>query len=94
MCRALSFDLFCTNFKCPHNLFGEELRLDRSKIQMTDKALEIGNSCRRIIYPWTPEEIGEAWGLTQKAITQCEVTAWRKLKKDCLYKPLKKPIFS
>lgn len=41
MCTALSFDLYCTNFKCPHNLFWEELNLGREKIQMTDKALEI-----------------------------------------------------
>ena len=41
MCTALSFDLYCTNFKCPHNLFWEELNLGRERIQMTDKALEM-----------------------------------------------------
>ena len=94
MCTALSFDLYCTNFKCPHNLFWEELSLDRDKIQMTDKALEIRNCCRRIIHPWTPEEISDAWGLTKETIRQCEAMAWRKVKKGCLYKQLKKSIFS
>ena len=94
MCTALSFDLYCTNFKCPHNLFWEELSLDRDKIQMTDKALEIRNCCRRIIHPWTPEEISDAWGLTNETIRQCEAMAWRKVKKGCLYKQLKKSICS
>ena len=31
MCTALSFDLYCTIFKCPHNLFWEELNLDQEK---------------------------------------------------------------
>ncbi len=82
MCTVLSFDLYCTNFKCPHNLFWEGLSLDRNKIQMTDKALEKRNCCRRIVRPWTPEEIGEAWGLTKEAIRQCEATAWRKVKRN------------
>ncbi len=94
MCTVLSVDLYCTNFQCPHNLFWEELGLDRDKIQMTDRALEIRNCCRRIIRPWTPEEIGEAWGLTKKAIRQCEAMAWRKMEKEYPYKPLRKPILS
>jgi DNA-directed RNA polymerase sigma subunit (sigma70/sigma32) len=61
---------------------------------MTDKALEIRNCCRRIIHPWTPEEIGEAWGLTREAIRQCEAMARRKVKKEYPSKPFKKPIFS
>ena len=81
MCTALSFDLYCTNFKCPHNLFWEELNLDREKIQMTDKALEIRNCCCLITRPWTPEEISEAWGLTKEAITRSEEVAFRKLQK-------------
>jgi DNA-directed RNA polymerase sigma subunit (sigma70/sigma32) len=79
MCTALSSDLYCTNFKCPHNLFWEELNLDRGKIQMTDKALEIRNCCCLIIHPWTPEEIGDAWGLTKEAIRHSEGEAFRKL---------------
>src|SRR4030043_1703747 len=82
MCTALSFDLYCTNFKCPHNLFWEELNLDRDKIQMTDKALEIRNCCCLIIHPWTPEEISNAWGLTKEAIRQPEEEAFRKQQKN------------
>ena len=81
MCTTLSFDLYCTNFKCPHNLFWEELSLDRDKIQMTDKALEIRNCCCRIKHPWTPEEISDAWGLTKEAIRHSEEEASRKLRR-------------
>jgi len=81
MCTALSLNLYCTNFKCPHNLFWEELSLDRDKIQMTDKALEIRNCCCKIIHPWTPKEIGDAWGLTGEAIGCSEEDALRKLRK-------------
>jgi DNA-directed RNA polymerase sigma subunit (sigma70/sigma32) len=48
---------------------------------MTDKALEIRNCCRLIIHPWTPEEISDAWGLTEKAIRHSEEDAFRKLQK-------------
>jgi hypothetical protein len=82
MCTVLSFALYCTNFKCPHNLFCEELNLDREKIQMTDKALEIRNCCCLIIHPWTPEEISNAWGLTKEAIRHSEEEAFRKLQKN------------
>ena len=81
MCTALSCDLYCTNFKCPHNLFWEELNLDRDKIQITDKALEIRNCCCLIIHPWTSEEISDAWGLTREEIRRSEVGAFRKLEK-------------
>ena len=81
MCTELSLDLYCTNFKCPHNLFWEELSLDRDKIQMTDKALEIRNCCCKIMRPWTPEEIGDAWGLTGETIRCSEEKAFRKLQK-------------
>ena len=81
MCTALSFDLYCTNFKCPHNLFWEELNLDRDKIQMTDRALEIRNCCYLIMNPWTPEEISDAWGLTKEEIGRSEEEAFRKLQK-------------
>jgi hypothetical protein len=81
MCTALSFDLYCTNFKCPHNLFWEELNLDREKIQMTDKTLEIRNCCCRIIHPWTPEEISDAWGLTREEIRRSEEEALKKLQR-------------
>jgi hypothetical protein len=81
MCTVLSFDLYCTNFKCPHNLFWEELNLDREKIQMTDKALEIRNCCCLITRPWTPEEISEAWGLKREGVSRSEEVAFRKLQK-------------
>ncbi len=81
MCTALSLNLYCTNFKCPHNLFWEELSLDKDKIQMTDKALEIRNCCCKIIYPWTPEEISDAWGITRETIRRSEEGAFRKLQK-------------
>jgi hypothetical protein len=81
MCTALSFDLCCKNFKCPHNLFWEELNLDRDKIQMTDKAFEIRNCCCLIIRPWTPEEISDAWGLTREGIRRSQEKAFRKLQR-------------
>jgi DNA-directed RNA polymerase sigma subunit (sigma70/sigma32) len=81
MCTALSFDLYCTNFKCPHNLFWEELNLDRDKIQMTDRALEIRNCCCLIIHPWTLEEISDAWGLTRERIRRSEEEAFKKLQR-------------
>ncbi len=48
---------------------------------MTDKALEIRNCCCEIIQPWTSEEIGDAWGLTGKAIRCSEEKAFTKLQK-------------
>jgi hypothetical protein len=62
-------------------LFWEELNLDKDKIQMTDKALEIRNCCCRIKHPWTPEEISDAWGLTGEAIRHSEEEAFRELQK-------------
>jgi DNA-directed RNA polymerase sigma subunit (sigma70/sigma32) len=81
MCAALCSDLYCTNFKCPHNLFWEELNLDRDKIQMTDRALEIRNCCCLIIHTWTPEEISDAWGLTREGIRRSEEEAFKKLQR-------------
>jgi DNA-directed RNA polymerase sigma subunit (sigma70/sigma32) len=81
MCTELLFDLPCTNFKCPHNLFWEELSLDKEKIRMTDKALEIRNCCCLIRHPWTPEEIADVWGLTTEGIRRSEERALRKLEK-------------
>ena len=81
MCTALSLNLYCTNFKCPHNLFWEKLSLSREKIQMTDKALEIRNCCCLIRHPRTPEEIGDAWGLTKEYIRRSEEGGLKKLQK-------------
>jgi hypothetical protein len=81
MCTVLSLDLCCSNFKCPHNLFWEELNLDRDKIRMTDKALKIRNCCCLIIQPWTPEEISEAWGLKRESVMCSEEEAFKKLQR-------------
>jgi hypothetical protein len=92
MCKALSLDLYCKNFKCPHNLFWEELSLDRHKIQITDKALEIRNCCCKIMYPWTPEEISDAWGITRETIRRSEEEAFRKLQKK-MHINRKRPLY-
>ena len=81
MCTTLSFDLYCTIFKCPHNLFWEDLNLDREKIQMTDRALEIRNCCCLIMNPWTSGEISNAWGLTREEIRRSEEEAFKKLQR-------------
>jgi DNA-directed RNA polymerase sigma subunit (sigma70/sigma32) len=48
---------------------------------MTDKALEIRNCCCKIIHPWTPEEISDAWGLTKEEIRRSEEEAFKKLQR-------------
>jgi DNA-directed RNA polymerase sigma subunit (sigma70/sigma32) len=82
------------NYGCPHNLFWEGLRLNLNRIHMTDKALAIGNCCCLIDEPWTPEEIGDIWGLTRKRIRQCEEIAWNKMQKESPNKQLKRPLVS
>jgi DNA-directed RNA polymerase sigma subunit (sigma70/sigma32) len=82
------------NYGCPHNLFWKELRLNLDKIHLTDKALAIGNCCCLIDEPWTPEEIGDIWGLTEKRIRQREEIAWRKVQKEGPFKQLKKQLVS
>jgi hypothetical protein len=69
----------CFDYKCPHNLFWEGLKLDMDKIQMTEKTFLIRNCCCLIHDPWTPEEIATAWGLTKKGVRRCEEMAWRKV---------------
>ena len=81
MCTELLFDLPCTNFKCPSNLFWEDLKLNREEIRMTDKAFEIRNCCCLIKRPWTPEEIGDVWGLTEEEIRRLEEEALKKLQR-------------
>jgi len=81
MCRRWLDSEPCTNFKCPNNLFWEDLTLNREKIRMTDKALEIRNCCCLIIHRWTPEEISEAWGLTKEGIRRSEEEAFKKLQR-------------
>jgi hypothetical protein len=81
MCIELLYDLPCTNFKCSNNLFWEDLKLNREKIRMTDKALEIRNCCCLIMNPWTAEEISNAWGLTREEIRRSEEEALKKLQR-------------
>jgi len=69
----------CWNFKCPHNLFWEELELKRDRIRVTKKALEIGNCCCLINEPWTVEEIEAVWGIPMGELRQFEATAWKKI---------------
>ena len=81
MCRRWSDSEPCTNFKCPNSLFWEDLKLNREKIWMTDKALEIRNCCCLIMNPWTSEEISNAWGLTREEIRRSEEEALKKLQR-------------
>ena len=94
MCRKWLDPEPCTNFRCPHNLFWEGLKLSLNNIHITNKAFEIRNCCCLIDEPWTPEEIGDIWGFTGRGIKRCEAIAWRKIEKKCSYKQLKKQIFS
>ncbi len=82
MCIESLFDLPCGNFKCFNNLFWEDLKLDREKIRITDKALEIRNCCCLIKRPWTSEEISNAWGLTEEEIRRSEEEALKKLQRN------------
>ena len=81
MCIELLFDLPCTNSKCSSNLFWEDLKLNREKIRMTEKALEIRSCCCLIINRWSSEEISEAWGLTREDIRRSEEGALKRLQK-------------
>jgi DNA-directed RNA polymerase sigma subunit (sigma70/sigma32) len=85
MCRRWLDPKPCKDFRCSHNLFWEQLKLNLNKIQVTNKASEARNCCCLIDEPWTPEEIGDIWGLTRKGIRQYEEMAWRKVQKECLY---------
>ena len=80
MCKELHNATPCLNYKCPHNLFWEALKLDMDKIHMTEKAFRIKNCCCLIHEPWTSEEIATAWGLTTKGVRQSEGLAWRKVR--------------
>jgi DNA-directed RNA polymerase sigma subunit (sigma70/sigma32) len=93
MCRGRINSEPCVNYKCPHNLFWEGLKLNLNRIHITSKALEIRNCCCLISESWASEEIGDIWGLTEEKIKQWEAIAWRKMKKR-LYKQLKKSNFS
>ena len=81
MCKEMLIPHPCLNRKCPQNFFWEELKLDRRRIHMTQKALQIRNCCRLIRNPWTSDEIAEVWGLMKRKVKQCEQSAWRKIHK-------------
>jgi hypothetical protein len=75
MCRNWTSQQPCMDFKCHHNVFWEGLNLRPGRIHQTKKAREIRNCCCLIYRPWTPEEIGEVWGVRTKRIMQCEKVA-------------------
>jgi len=70
----------CVNYRCPHNLLWDGLKLNLSEIQITDKTLEIGNCCCFVHEPWAPEEIGTAWGVAEERISRCESKSWKRLR--------------
>ena len=82
MCRKWNYSEPCVNYKCPHNLFWEDLKFNREKIRITDKALQIRNCCCLIINRWTLEEIGNTWGLTREEIRRSEEGAFKKLQRN------------
>jgi len=86
MCKQMHNAAPCSNYKCPHNLFWERLKLNVDKIHMTEKTFRIRNCCCLIHEPWTPEEIAAAWGLTTKGIRQAEGLAWRKVQRKRYFK--------
>ena len=81
MCTEPLSDSPCMNFKCPSNLFSKDLNLNRSRIRMTGKAIEIRNCCRLIMYPWTSDEISNAWGLIKEQVRRSEEKALKKLRR-------------
>ena len=60
MCRRWIGSESCVNYKCPHNLFWEGLKLDPAKVRITQKAREIGSCCCLIHERWTSGEIANA----------------------------------
>ncbi len=87
MCKQMQYTIPCLNYRCPHNLFWEGLKLNTDKIQMTEKAFRIRNCCRFISEPWTSEEIAEVWGLPKKRVDQTEESGRKKLHQRCSIRP-------
>ncbi len=94
MCRERLALGACWNIKCPHNLFWEKLKLRADKIQITKKALEIGNCCCLINKPWAAEEIEAVWGLPRAEIRRFEAMAWKKICRRNGREEASKSIFS
>ena len=94
MCRKRLSDKPCWNYKCPHNLFSEGLKLNVNKIHITKKAREIGNCCCLIHDRWTSGEIANAWGLTEQRVKQSEASAWRKVQGQNSCRQLRKVMVS
>ena len=94
MCKEWPDSKPCLNYRCPHNLFWERLGLNRRKINLTNKALEIRNCCCLIKNPWTSEEIAKTWGLPKERIREFEAGAWRKVLKQNFHRHLSKGIYS
>jgi DNA-directed RNA polymerase sigma subunit (sigma70/sigma32) len=44
------------------------------------------------MYPWTPEEISDAWGITRETIRRSEEEAFRKLQKK-IHINRKRPLY-
>ena len=78
MCKQIHNTIPCLDYKCPHNLFWEGLKLNMAKIHMTEKTFRIKNCCCLIHEPWTSEEIATAWGLRTKGVQQSERLGWKK----------------
>jgi hypothetical protein len=79
MCRKWIGSESCVNYKCPHNLFWEGLKLNAAKVRMTEKAREIGSCCCLIHERWTSGMIADAWGLPEQRVKQSEALAWNKV---------------
>ncbi len=94
MCRKQPKSSPCWNYRCPHNLFWEKLKLNIDKIHITKRALEIGNCCCLINKPWTEEDIRAVWGLPMEDIVRCEAMAWKKIQKGNRREESSKTIFS
>ncbi len=82
MCERWNDAEPCRDYACHHNLFWKGLRLSRSKIQETDKALAINNCCCLIRQPWSLEDIQKAWGVSKEELMGFEKIGRGKLQRN------------
>jgi DNA-directed RNA polymerase sigma subunit (sigma70/sigma32) len=94
MCRTWMGSESCVNYRCPHNLFWESLKLNPAKVRITEKAREIRSCCCLIHERWTSEEIANAWGMTEQRVKQSEALAWSKVQGQNSCRQLKKVVVS